>query len=142
MGTGHQIAMALRAAYLAMHRRTEAVLAGAGVTADQFVVLALLAEDDGVTQQALARRASSDPNTIGAMLVLMEGRGLVARERHPTDGRARVVVLTPEGRRTFAKLVERSAGVREGLEGLFRPDEARLLIEMLGRIAGEVVSGQ
>ena len=72
MTTGHQIAMSLRAAYLAMHRRTDAALAGDGVTADQFVLLAVLAAEDRVTQQALVRRTSSDPNTVRAMLVLME----------------------------------------------------------------------
>ena len=80
--------MALRAAYWAMHRQTQARLARCGVTADQFVLLALLAEQDGITQQELVRRASSDANTVRAMLVLMESRGLVTRKGHPTDGRA------------------------------------------------------
>ncbi len=35
--SGHELAMALRLAYLTMHRRTDAVLAKHGVTADQFV---------------------------------------------------------------------------------------------------------
>ena len=41
-------------------------------------------------------RISSDPNTVRAMLLLLEQRGLVVRERHPTDGRARTVALTGE----------------------------------------------
>ncbi|MGE5611867.1 MAG: MarR family winged helix-turn-helix transcriptional regulator [Bacillota bacterium] len=135
MGTGHEIAMSLRAAYLAMHRASNAPLAGEGVTADQFVALAVLAQEDGITQQALVRRTSSDPNTIRAMLVLLERRGLVARKRHPSDGRARSVVLTEKGRRTYAKLRTKSQAVRERLVGLFRPDEARMLIEFLGRIS-------
>lgn len=132
------MAMSLRAAYLAMHRQTDAALAGDGVTADQFVVLAVLAEEDRVTQQALVRRASSDPNTIRAMLVLLEARGLIVRERHPTDGRARSVVLTPEGRRAHARLWARTEGIRQKLGQLFRPDEARTLIEFLGRIAEDL----
>lgn len=135
MSTGHQIAMSLRAAYLVMHRQSDASFAADGVTADQFVLLAVLAEEDGITQQTLVRRTWSDPNTIGAMLVLMETRGLVVRERHPTDGRARIVVLTRKGRRTYERLRARSEGVRQKLEGLFLPDEARTLIDLLGRIA-------
>src|SRR5436305_15229276 len=87
----------LRAAYFAMHRVSDAHFARSGVTADQFVLLACLAEQDAITQKELARRASSDPSTIRAMLVLMEGRALVARERHPDDSRARVVTLTTRG---------------------------------------------
>src|SRR5690242_8204901 len=84
---GHDLALALRAAYLALHRRSDAYFARHGVTADQFVLLAALAGGGARTQRDLARRAASDPNTVRAMLVLLEGRGLVTRGRHPTDGR-------------------------------------------------------
>jgi DNA-binding MarR family transcriptional regulator len=113
---GHEIAMVLRAAYWAMHRRADALLARHGVTADQFVLLSILSEageatreiartaENGVTQQELVRRASSDPNTVRAMLVLLERGGLVSRRPHLTDGRARSVVLTARGRRTLQRL--------------------------------------
>ena len=39
------------------------------MTADQFVLLSALADADGVTQQELVRRVSSDPNTVRAMLL-------------------------------------------------------------------------
>ena len=76
MITGHDIAMGLRAAYLLMHRQTNSFLAPFGMTADRFVLLSLLADKDGVTQQELTERASSDPNTIRAMLVRMESNGV------------------------------------------------------------------
>jgi len=134
MASGHEIAMGLRAAYWAMHRQTEAGLAAHGVTADQFVLLSLLAERDGVTQQELVRRASSDANTIRAMLILLEKRGLVTREKHPTDGRARSVALTRRGRQTHERLWSQSEEVRERLLAAFEPQEAELVAEYLGRI--------
>ena len=88
MTSGREIPRALRAAYLALHRQTNDCFARDGVTADQFVLLASLADADAVTQQELVRRVGSDPNTVRAMLLLLEGRGLVVRERHPADGRA------------------------------------------------------
>src|SRR5215470_17837382 len=81
MTTGREIARALRAAYLALHRQTNGCFADEGVTADQFVLLSALADEDAVTQQELVRRVGSDPNTVRAMLLLLEDRGLVARER-------------------------------------------------------------
>src|SRR6516225_12017635 len=105
MALGHDLAIALRAAYLALHRRSEATFARYGVTADQFVLLATLARGgDALTQRELARRMSSDPSTVRAMLVLLEQRGLVERDTHPTDARARTVALTAEGMRTFRQL--------------------------------------
>src|SRR5204863_6203331 len=108
MTSGREVARALRAAYLALHRQTNDCFADDGVTADQFVLLAALAEADAVTQQELVRRVGSDPNTVRAMLLLLEGRGLVARGRHPGDGRARCVTLTAKGRQVFRKLWARS----------------------------------
>lgn len=135
MTSGHDMAMGLRAAYRAMHRRTEAGLARRGVTADQFVLLALLAEQDGITQQELVRRASSDANTIRAMLVLLESRGFVARRQHRTDRRARSVTLTRKGRQAYEKLWADSEPVRERLLAALRPEEADALVEFLGRIS-------
>jgi DNA-binding MarR family transcriptional regulator len=134
MVSGHEIAMALRAAYWAMHRQTEASLTQGGVTADQFVLLALLAEQDGITQQELVRRASSDANTIRAMLVRLEERGLVAREGHPTDGRARSVTLTRKGRQTYEGLWGDSDPVRQRLLAAFKPEEAETMVVLLKRI--------
>ncbi|HEX5271034.1 MAG TPA: MarR family transcriptional regulator [Gemmataceae bacterium] len=135
MTSGREVPRALRAAYLALHRQTNACFAKDGVTADQFVLLASLAEEDAVTQQELVRRVGSDPNTVRAMLVLLEGRGLVVRERHPADGRARRVSLTAKGRRVFEKLLDKSEALRARLLAAFRPDEVTALAELLRRVA-------
>src|SRR5438477_8946391 len=105
MTTGSELPIALRAAYLALHRRSEARFAPHDTTADQFVLLATLARGGhALTQRELARRMSSDPSTVRAMLVLLERRGLVERKTHPTDARARTVTLTAKGTRAFRRL--------------------------------------
>src|SRR4051794_28168383 len=131
MSSGHEIARALRAAYLALHRQTNACFAKDGVTADQFVVLAALADADAVTQQDLVRRIGSDPATVRAMLVLLEGRGLVTRAPHPADGRARCVTLTAKGWRLFRRLWTKSEPVRAQLLSALRPDEVTALVANL-----------
>jgi DNA-binding MarR family transcriptional regulator len=134
MNRGHELALALRAAYLAMHRETRAALAPAGATAEQFVVLAALAEAEAATQQELVRRTASDPNTLRAMLVLLEGRGLVERRPHPTDRRARTVALTPDGRRCCERLWGLSAPVRERMAGALEREETEALVRLLRRV--------
>ena len=91
MTTQSELPLALRTAYMALHRRSEAVFGEQGVTADQFVLLATLSRGQALTQRELARRMPSDPRTVRAMLVLLEQRGLVQRDVHPTDSRARTV---------------------------------------------------
>src|SRR5213082_1484829 len=135
---GRELPRLLRAAYFGMHRVSDAHFASYGVTADQFVLLACLAEQDAITQLELARRASSDPSTTRAMLVLLEGRGLVARRRHPDDGRARVVTLTPRGRRLFERLWETSEPIRAQMLAGFSEEQARLLVGCLRRLIDNV----
>jgi DNA-binding MarR family transcriptional regulator len=136
MATGHNVAIALRAAYLALHRRSEARFARHGVTADQFVLLATLARGgEALTQRELARRMSSDPSTVRAMLVLLAARGLVERDAHPTDARARTVALTAKGRRAYRRLWRAGESIRERMLEALPPAEADTLVRLLGRVA-------
>jgi DNA-binding MarR family transcriptional regulator len=98
--------LALRAAYMALHRSTDAVLQECGVTADQFVLMLALREDRALTQRELANRISSDASTVRAMLVLLERNGLVQRTSHPTDSRAKTVQLTPQASGNFRSSVK------------------------------------
>jgi DNA-binding MarR family transcriptional regulator len=135
MTDGSELPIALRAAYLALHRRSDAAFAAHGVTADQFVLLATLARGHALTQRELARRMSSDPSTVRAMLVLLERRGLVGRDPHPTDSRARTVALTADGKRMFRRLWRAGDPIRGQMLGALRPEEAEALVGLLTRVA-------
>jgi DNA-binding MarR family transcriptional regulator len=134
MNDGRELPRLLRTAYFGMHRVSDDHFSRHGVTADQFVLLACLAEEDAITQQELAGRASSDPSTVRAMLVLLEGRGLVSRERDPGDRRARVVTLTAKGRRLAERLWKTSEPIRAQMLSGFSADEARRLVGCLRRL--------
>ncbi len=71
-----------------------------GLTHAQFVLLASLAwldVDGPITQQALAGHAAADPMMTSQVLRVLEARGLVAREPHPSDARARALRVTAAG---------------------------------------------
>jgi DNA-binding MarR family transcriptional regulator len=91
--------MLLRKAYLSFHRRANAWMLDHGVTADQFVLLTVVAHEPGITQITIVERTGSDPNTVAAILRLLEQRCLVRREAHARDRRARSVFLTAVGQR-------------------------------------------
>lgn len=63
-----ELPLVLRAAYMSLHRNSDAQLGEHGVTADQFVLLLALSEGRALTQRELADRISSDPSTVRAML--------------------------------------------------------------------------
>lgn len=135
MTANSDIPIALRAAYLALHRKSETRFAPQGVTADQFVLLATLSRGHALTQRELARRMSSDPSTVRAMLVLLERCGLVQRETPATDARARAVSLTAAGKRKFRKLWAAGEMIRKQMLDSLLPDEAEVLVGLLTRVA-------
>lgn len=126
--------MRLRAAYLSFHRRANARFVDSGVTADQFVVLAVLAERPGLTQREIVERTVSDPNTVAALLRRLEAKSLIVREPHPVDGRARCSQLTPSGRRLHARLAVVDAELRAELEAGFAAAERQVLADLLDRV--------
>ncbi len=130
-----ELPMALRAAYLALHRRSDAAFEKYGITADQFVLMATLARGNALTQRELAQRMTSDPSTVRAMLVLLEKQGLVQRDVHPTDSRARTVALTVSGRRKFRQLWVASETIRTEMLSALPPTESQALIGFLRRVA-------
>src|SRR5262249_32134477 len=126
--------MSLRGAYLAVHRQADGEFARYGITGDQFPILAVLSDGAVLAQAELCRRTHSDPNTISAMLALMETRGLIRRMRDAKDGRARSVALKTKGMRIFARVWANREGTRKRMEALFTGAEIDILVELLKRI--------
>lgn len=69
---------------------------------------------EGTRPGELARRAGVTPQAMAEFVRYLEGRGYVERVPDPTDGRARLVRLTPRGKKAavaahdaFAKIEER-----------------------------------
>ena len=135
MGDKDKLPLALRAAYLAMHRRSDAEFASFGITADQFVLLATLSRGSALTQRELARRMPSDPSTVRAMLVLLEKQGLVERDIHPSDSRARTVTLSAAGKRKFRQLWNAGESIRTKMSEAIQPENVAVLVGLLTRLA-------
>lgn len=135
MEATERLPLELRAAYLALHRCSDAQFAKLGVTADQFVLLATLARGHAITQRELAARMASDPSTVRAMLVLLEKRGFVSRNSHPTDGRARTVALTALGLRKYRQVFEAGRAIRDQMVSSLSAAEAISLVNLLRRVS-------
>ena len=138
MDTQRELPLALRAAYLALHRRTDARFAEHHVTADQFVLLASLSDGEALTQRELADRISSDPSTVRAMLVLLEESGFVQRDSHPTDARAKTVALTAAGKRMHKKLWKAGQPIRDDMCECMSAEDADTLLVLLRKLAGAI----
>ncbi len=70
----------------------------AGLTPDQYLVLASLREKDGRPLGEIADVLRCSPSTVTGIADTMEKKGLVGREANPNDRRSHLLCLTPKGR--------------------------------------------
>ncbi len=78
-------------------------------TQRQFAVLSAVATNEGLTQTDLVRATGIDRSTLADLVARMIGKGLLARERSPKDGRANTVRLTDKGRTALKESLPRVA---------------------------------
>src|SRR3954471_23522374 len=83
----------------ASHTRIAAALESIGLTPASFGLLNVLGAREGAMQQELGAAMGIDPSTMVALIDALERDGLAKRKPHPRDRRARVVSITPKGRR-------------------------------------------
>lgn len=76
----------------------------AGLTKTQAALLRDL--DEPRTQRELADSLPSEPSNVTFVVDKLEARGLVERRAHPTDRRANVVHLTPEGEQVREQMID------------------------------------
>jgi DNA-binding MarR family transcriptional regulator/N-acetylglutamate synthase-like GNAT family acetyltransferase len=94
-------------------------------------VLYELAQQDQTTASALVAKLNIDPGYLSRILSTFEKEGLLRKNRSTSDSRQRILKLTPQGKKSFTGLDERSRQVAEKmLLGLVEEDRHRLLHAM------------
>ena len=118
--------------------RTQAVIAGAGLTEGQFGVLEALLHLGPLCAADLARKVLRSRGNLTLVIANLERDGLVARTTRAEDRRYRSVELTAKGRRLVGGIFPRHARlVAETLAALApaEQDELRRLCRKLGKAA-------
>ena len=120
-----QLCFTLYATSMAVIRMYKPMLDRMGITYPQYLVLAALGEQDGLTVGAIADRLSLESSTVTPPLKRMEQAGLVERRRSKEDERQVNVFMTAEGRKLLEEsqclgdmLVARSKMTAEDVQGL------------------------
>ena len=98
------------------------------LSAGEVNALACFAGEDAASVKELVQRTGQRPSTLTGVLDRLERRGLLARTAHPRDRRSLQVVLTPEGRRTRARVDAAFTAVERRLP---RGDAVRELLAAL-----------
>lgn len=89
-----------------MKRTLEARLAEYNITATQYIVLEVLADQDGISLSRMGNRLYFDNPTITGIIDRMERDGLVERRRIADDRRVINIFLTQKGRDILRRIGE------------------------------------
>jgi DNA-binding MarR family transcriptional regulator len=124
-----------------LKRRFEEEAKGHGITLAQWRALAQIALHEGITQRELADSIDADPMTISGILDRLEKRGLIDRFADPSDSRAKLARLTPEGQHLFGTARKVGLAMYEtAVQGL-SAEERAVMISALQKMRANL-SGQ
>ncbi len=127
----------LKRAQDALNAAMTAALREHGATLSEYAVLTALAEEPGLSNADLARRAFVTPQTMNQVLRELEHRGWVSRHPHPGHGRILQAELTADGRRVLGGCHQAVSGVEERmLAGLDPAGREQLVAGLKSCIAG------
>ena len=121
----------LKRAQAALHAALAGALREHGATLAQYAVLAALAEEPGLSNADLARRAFVTPQTMNEILHELEQRQWVTRHPHPGHGRILQADLTGDGRRTLQACHRAADVVEDRMLARLSPADRRQLATAL-----------
>jgi MarR family transcriptional regulator, organic hydroperoxide resistance regulator len=116
-----------------MRERIIGTVAELDLSPPQAHALKLLRPDHPIAMRALADGLHCDPSNITGIVDRLEARGLVERRAAPGDRRIKTLVLTGDGVRLRARLLERLSEPPPAIAAL-SADEQRQLRDLLRRI--------
>jgi DNA-binding MarR family transcriptional regulator len=130
-----QLVEALASFERAYTRWVEAPLQNTGLTYARIRLLGVLNRKEPQIMSALSDELFVTPRNVTVLVDALEANGLVRRHPHPTDRRAILVELTPQGAETCATMyAHHTEAVSELFSDLSQADQKELLhlLNLLG----------
>lgn len=128
-----RIGMVLKRAEQVLLQAKTAALRPVGLTLPQYVALAELDRQPGITGASLARASLVSPQAMMVVLKLLEDQGLISRAPHPRHPSVLELHMTDAGREALGTARERVEPVERRLVAAFSPDELDTLHGLLTR---------
>lgn len=105
-----------------------------GLRIPEWRLIAVLAEEEGLTQQALVARTEMDKMTVSRAAQALVTRGLVTRTAHGSDKRSLALTLSDSGRRLYAEIAPKALEMERRLLGKLSAAEVADLKKMLAKL--------
>jgi MarR family 2-MHQ and catechol resistance regulon transcriptional repressor len=141
--SGTQLWLVMMKAHRTLERLATRSIESAEVGLSDFAVMEMLLHKGPQPVNEIGRRIELTSGAITTAVDRLESSGLVTREAHPTDRRARIVRLTAAGQKHAAKVfASHKAAMDLAARGLSKTERATLiqLLKKLGMSAGAQAS--
>jgi DNA-binding MarR family transcriptional regulator len=97
-------------------------------------VIAVVAETEGLTQQAIGQRTRMDKVSVSRAAIRLEKRGLVERRPSLQDGRSQQLRLTDAGLDLYENIAPKAKQLERQIFGKLSNDEIMTLMSLLEKI--------
>ncbi|WP_422921389.1 MarR family winged helix-turn-helix transcriptional regulator [Sphingomonas donggukensis] len=105
-----------------------------GLRIPEWRLIAVLAESEGLTQQALGARTRMDKVTVSRAAIALADRALIARTPNPADQRSHRLALTPAGRALYAEVAPKALEMEARIFGELGAEDLARFRTVLDRI--------
>lgn len=105
-----------------------------GLRVPEWRLIAVLAEEEGLTQQALVARTEMDKMTVSRAAQALAARGLVTRVPHGSDRRSHALALSDAGRALYAEIAPKALEMEARLLADLSPDAIERLKSTLATL--------
>jgi len=105
-----------------------------GLSIPEWRLIAVIAEDEGATQQQVGRRTRMDKVTVSRATIGLVDRGLVERKPHASDRRSQSLYLSTAGRDLYAQVAPKALELERRIFACFDPNEVAAFGDMLKRV--------
>jgi DNA-binding MarR family transcriptional regulator len=135
---GLHVVRRMRKAFLSICRCGDVMFGPYRLTTEQYALLRAVQRDPGIRQVDVKDRIFAEPNTVTAMVTLLERRGILRRKPSPLDGRARLLYLTSHGHAVIARLSTEWQPMRSLLSKCFAGKAGQEALEILDTVYAEM----
>lgn len=104
------------------------------ITEPQYLALLWISGHEGLIQGELVAELDSDPNTVSAILRILVKKKLIARKKHPTDGRAFRLFASKQGKELVGVIRPQMDRFTGKLPGLMPVGHEAAIVEWLERV--------
>lgn len=110
-----------------------------GLTIPEWRVMAVVAENDGITQQGICTATRMDKVTVSRAAIGLVDRGLIARAPNSADRRSRLLALTRSGRALYAEVAPKALEFEQRIFASFPREELDRFMTMLRAIEAKAL---